>query len=296
MNAALILPARNEMECIEAVISEARRYFAGRVIVVDNGSTDATARNASNAGADVVSAPEPGYGRACMKGVAAAGLADVLVFMDADGSDCPGDIPAMLEAMDRGADVVLAVRRGRRVESGAIAPAARFGNWLSCSLIGMFTGRRPGDLSPLKAVRRSALETIAPVEETYGWTVELLAMAAARKLVFAEVETGYRHRAGGQSKVSGTVSGSLKAGYRILAVLGRVGMRQMSSRMKGGIAGAAVGLFALLAFSAWLLSDPAAGKESLAAAWLVAWPVMLLAISGGAAVGHFVPGRTGGKR
>lgn len=291
MKAALILPARNEMECIAGVIEEARRYFDGRIVVVDNGSTDATGLRASEAGAEVVDAPVAGYGRACMTGVSAASSADVLVFMDADGSDCPADIPGLLAELERGADLALAVRRGPRVEPGSVAPAARFGNWLSCGLIGLFTGHRPGDLSPLKAIRRSALETISPSEETYGWTVELLAVAAARKLQIAEVETGYRHRAGGQSKVSGTVSGSARAGYRILRVLGRVGMREMTSTFKGSIAGVVVGLLALALFSAWLLSDAAAGRESLASAWLVAWPVMLVTIGLGAAAGRLAGDR-----
>lgn len=296
MKAALILPARNEMECIAGVIEEARRYFDGRIIVVDNGSTDATALRASEAGAEVVVAPVPGYGRACMAGVSAAADADVLVFMDADGSDCPADIPAMLAEIELGADLALAVRRGPRVEPGSVAPAARFGNWLSCGLIGLFTGHRPGDLSPLKAISRSALETISSTEETYGWTVELLAVAAARKLTIAEVETGYRHRAGGQSKVSGTISGSAKAGYRILRVLGNVGMREMTPRAKGSIVGAAVGIFAVCAFSVWLLSDPAAGNKALASAWLVAWPVVLAAMGIGAVAGQITSQRVGQRR
>ncbi len=296
MKAALILPARNEMECIAGVIAEARQYFSGRIIVVDNGSADETALRASQAGAEVIAAPVPGYGRALMAGVAAASDADVLVFMDADGSDCPVDIPAMLSELERGADLALAVRCGPRVEPGSVAPAARFGNWLSCALIGLFTGHRPGDLSPLKAIRRSALEMISPREETYGWTVELLAVAAARKLTIAEVETGYRHRVGGQSKVSGTLSGSAKAGYRILRVLGNVGMKEMSPRARGSIVGAAMGILAVCAFSVWLLSDPTAGNKALASAWLLAWPVVLIAMGVGAAAGQMTSQRVGKRR
>ncbi len=167
---------------------------------------------------------------------------------------------------------------------------------LVIALIGLFTGRRPGDLSPLKAIRRSALEMISPREETYGWTVELLAVAAARKLTIAEVETGYRHRVGGQSKVSGTLSGSAKAGYRILRVLGNVGMKEMSPRARGSIVGAAMGILAVCAFSVWLLSDPTAGNKALASAWLLAWPVVLIAMGVGAAAGQMTSQRVGKRR
>ncbi len=295
MNAVLILPARDEAECIGQVVEEARRYFDGEIIVVDNGSRDDTAKVAISAGARVVAEPQAGYGRTCMAGVAAAPHCEAYVFMDADGSDCPEDIPALMESLAGGADLALGVRTGERVTKGSLAPAARFGNWLSGGLIGLWTGRRMHDLSPLKAVTATALRQIAPREQTYGWTVELLAVAASKKLKIAEIETGYRHRIGGQSKVSGTLSGSFKAGYRILLVLGRVAMNQIQPKSIGAIAGAVVGFAALVAYSIWLLTQGPASRDVLVSSWLLAWPVLLLGVLGGAAAGGALGGLRRGR-
>ena len=254
MSAVLILPARDEADCIQAVIQEARRYFDGDIIVVDNGSHDATGERALAAGAIVVFEPVSGYGRACMAGVRAAADSDVFVFMDADGSDCSEDIPLLLAELRQGAALAIGVRKGVRVAPGSISRAARFGNWLSGALIGLWTGRRLGDLSPLKAITREALSEIGPSEMTYGWTVELLAVAASRKMHIAEVETGYRHRIGGQSKVSGTLSGSCRAGCRILLVLGRIGMKQSGGRTIGAFVASVAVLVGLLAYTGWRFS------------------------------------------
>ena len=223
MNAALIIPARDEADCIGELVAEARRWFAGPIIVADNGSRDATAELAASAGALVAHEPVAGYGRACFAGIAAAPPeCDVLVFMDGDGSDRPQDIPALLAAIEAGAELALGVRRGPGVERGSIAPAARFGNSLSGVLIWLAWRQRPHDLSPLKAIRREALDRLALQEQTYGWTVEMLAKAARAKMRMVEVAVGYRHRRGGRSKVSGDLRASAKAGYRILATIWRV--------------------------------------------------------------------------
>lgn len=278
MKAALIIPCRNEDACIAAVVKETRVHFQGPIIVVDNGSTDGTAEVARDAGAIVVSEPAPGYGRACMAGVPAAPAeTEAFVFMDGDGSDCPEDIPALLRELESGASLALGIRRGTGVEPGSIAPAARFGNWLSGGLIGLSFGRQVPDLSPLKAVRADALRTLNLREQTYGWTVELLARAAAKHLRIAEVETGYRKRAGGESKVSGTLRGSLRAGTRILAVLGRVIISEVSSpRIAAGI-GMLAGLCALAAYSGWLLAQAPSSRDVLVSTLLLGWPVLLIA-------------------
>ncbi len=288
MKVALILPARNEEDCIEAVIREATAYFHGTVIVVDNGSTDATAERAISAGATVVPEPVAGYGRACMTGVAAAADCDIFVFMDADGSDCPADIPALLAEIERGAAIALGVRTGNSVEAGAITRPARFGNWLSGTLIGLWSGRRLRDLSPLKAIRRSALSQIGPSEMTYGWTVELLAVAASKQMTMAEVPTGYRHRLGGQSKVSGTLSGSFRAGCRILLVLGRVFVKSLSPATLGGAAGTVAALVLLTAYSAWLFSHGPSSRDVLVSSWLLAWPAILVCLLLGMVLGSGV--------
>ena len=239
MRVTAIIPARDEEACIGAVVAAVRAVAGGPVIVVDNGSSDGTAVAARAAGAEVVAEPVAGYGRACMAGVRAAGEVDVLLFLDGDGSDRAEDIAGLLAAIEAGADLALAVRRGAGVEAGAITPAAKVGNWLSGGLIGLLWGRRLHDLSPLKAVRREALLSLGAGEQTYGWTVELLARSAARGLTIVECSAGYRRRAGGTSKVSGNLRASAVAGYRILrtiAVVARTeGIRGPGASRRRGI-------------------------------------------------------------
>ncbi len=226
-NAALVIPCRDEEDCIGDLVREAKAVFAGPIIVSDNGSRDATAAVAQEAGAIVVSEPTAGYGRACLAGIRAVPEEiGVIVLMDGDGSDRPSDIAPLLTAIEAGADFALGVRRGRGVAVGSIAPAARFGNWLCGWLIWICWRRRLHDLSPLKAVRVDALRRIDLHELTYGFTVELLALAVARRFAITEVTVGYRMRAGGVSKVSGDFRASVKAGYRILWTIGRVARRE----------------------------------------------------------------------
>ena len=132
----------------------------------------------------------------------------------------------LLAAIAARADLALGVRKGKGVAPGSIAPAARFGNWLCGWLIWLGWRRRLHDLSPLKAVRVEALQRLELHELTYGFTVELLALAVARRFVIAEVTVGYRMRPGGISKVSGDFRASVKAGYRILWTIGRVARRE----------------------------------------------------------------------
>ncbi len=294
--AVLIIPALDEEETIGPVVAEARAVFDGEVIVVDNGSVDATAQVAAGAGARVVLQPARGYGRACIAGAAAAPAdVDVLVFMDGDGSDRPGDIPRLLAAIADGADLAIGVRRGEGVERGAIAPAARFGNWLAGVLIGVLFGRRLHDLAPLKAIRASALRRLPQREETYGWTVEMLACAVVERMRVDEVEVGYRHRAGGVSKVSGQVRASLRAGARILAALGRVARGGLGAARAGAAVGAVVALAVLGVCAAWLAVQPGSGVRAQIALWLAAWPVVLAGVAGGWAAGRVV-GAVGRRR
>ncbi len=287
MKATIIIPCRDEAATIAGVLEEVRQHFSGEIIVVDNGSSDATASIAVEAGARVVAEPLPGYGRACNAGVAAGSPdTELLVFMDGDGSDRPNDIPALLSAIESGADLALGVRRGPTVEAGSIAPAARFGNWLSGALIGLLWGRRLHDLSPLKAIRAEALRALDLREQTYGWTVEMLAKAAARRLDIREVEAGYRKRRGGESKVSGNVRASMHAGYRILRTIGSVRVHTTSSGSWGALCGAGLGLLLLAAFSWWLLVQAPASPRVLVAPWLVGWPLLFVLILAGYSAGR----------
>ncbi len=191
-------------------------------IVVDNGSTDDTAAVARAAGATVVSEPIAGYGRACKSGLQAALEADfdVIAFMDADGSDPPHELVRLVEALE-GYDVVLGTRprfsRGWR----AMPQAQKFGNWLAPLLLRLTTGARYADMPSFKVFSREALLRLAPQDETYGFTIELLVRAHALGLRVTEVPIDYRPRAAGESKVSGDLRASAKAAVRILSVVGR---------------------------------------------------------------------------
>ena len=132
----------------------------------------------------------------------------------------------LLAAIDQGAELALGWRTGANVGRGSIAPAARFGNWFSGVLIGLLWRRRLHDLSPQKAVRRELYDRLPHTELTYGWTVELLARSARAKATIVEVPVGYRHRAGGESKVSGNLKASVKAGYRILFTIARIALQR----------------------------------------------------------------------
>lgn len=212
-----IIPALNEASTIADVVAAIPQELVGHIIVVDNGSTDDTPRIAEAAGVCVVHEPRRGYGFACHAGAQAARDADILVFLDGDGADDPREIPHLVDPIRAGqADLVIGSRtRGER-EPGALLPHARFGNWLAARLMRRLYGLHITDLGPFRAIRRPVLEALDMQEMTYGWPTEMMVKAARRGYRVVEVPVSYRKRAGGRSKISGTLRGTVLAAYYIL--------------------------------------------------------------------------------
>lgn len=213
-----VIPALNEEASIGLVVCGLPRDLLMQVIVVDNGSADDTARVAWEAGAVVVTERERGYGAACAAGVALARRcgAEVIVLLDGDASDVPSDLPALLAPLLAGeADLVMGSRVRGAVERGALTPQQRFGNWLAARILRRY-GLEVTDLGPFRAIRADTLATLRMQERTYGWSTEMLVKAARAGLRVREVPVSYRKRAGGRSKVGGTVRGSIKAAVVIL--------------------------------------------------------------------------------
>ena len=216
---ALVIPALNEEEALSHLLAELSQDIAEWIIVVDNGSTDTTADIARAAGAIVASEPTRGYGRACLKGFKTACSlgADIVIFMDGDGSDDPADLPIMLAPIREGrADLVIGSRVNERSERGAIPPQARLGNWLVSRLISLLYGVRLHDIGSFRVIPCSLLDALGMREMTFGWPVEMLVKAARAGYRIIELPIHYRHRIHGRSKVAGTFSGSIKTGYAML--------------------------------------------------------------------------------
>lgn len=197
------------------------------MIVVDNASTDTTSLEAAKAGAKVISEPRRGYGYACAAGVAAAMDADVIVFMDGDYSYTPGDLPLLLSPiLENWADLVLGSRELGQIVRGAMPSQQRFGNWLASRLMNILYGLSITDLGPYRAIRRGMLLELNMQEMTYGWPTEMIVKTARRKARIVEVPVSYRSRLTGRSKVSGTIRGTLLAGWYILGVIFRYAWAQ----------------------------------------------------------------------
>jgi len=218
MNVELIIPAYNEAEAIGEVVREVPRGVVSRVIVVDNGSADGTGRAARAAGAEVVREERRGYGSACLAGVRALRDAEVVAFLDGDRSDDPREIELLLEPIRAGrADFVIGSRLAR-LERGALTPQQLAGNRVATRMIRLLYGVRLADLGSFRALRREALEALGMSNLSYGWPVEMVVKAAQRGYRIEEVPITYRRRIG-QSKVSGTLRGSLLAGYHMLTTI-----------------------------------------------------------------------------
>ena len=223
MTVGVIIPALNEEEAIGAVVAAIPRRLVEEIVVVDNGSSDRTARAARAAGARVVREERRGYGAACARGVAALGPSiDVVVFLDGDGSQDAEEMADLLACLERErADLVLGARRRGRADAHPLH--ARVGNRVVTTLLRWRYGLGLSDIPPFRAIRRALLADLGMREMTYGWPVEMVVRVARRGGRIVEVPVTHRPRLAGESKVAGTLWGSLKAGCVFLAVALRAG-------------------------------------------------------------------------
>jgi glycosyltransferase involved in cell wall biosynthesis len=213
----VIIPCLNEEEPIADAVREVLAEKVDRVIVVDNGSTDATASRARDAGAHVVCEPGRGYGRACAAGFAAIGpQADIVCFLDGDGSDVPSFLPEIVGPIAAGeADFVMGSRlRGTR-EAGSMTPQQIVAGWMSGILLRLAYGVRFTDMSPFRALRLDKLRALGMREQTFGWNLEMQMRVAAAGWRLREIPVDHRCRRGGVSKVSGNLAAGMKAAWVI---------------------------------------------------------------------------------
>jgi glycosyltransferase involved in cell wall biosynthesis len=219
----VIIPAFNEENGVGQVVAEIPKHLVHEIIVVNNASTDDTERIAKAAGATVLREPTPGYGRACLKGIAyldkSVPPCDIVVFVDADYSDYPEEMVELVNPiLVNDVDLVIGSRSLGHKESGSMTPQQIFGNWLATRLLKWLYGVKFSDLGPFRAIRYSSLIKLNMQDTTYGWTVEMQLKAAKMKMKCVEIPVRYRRRIG-FSKISGTVKGTIMAGYKIISTI-----------------------------------------------------------------------------
>jgi glycosyltransferase involved in cell wall biosynthesis len=215
---AVIIPAYNEETSIGKVIRDIPEGIADDIIVVDNGCTDDTAAVARRCGATVITEPRRGYGAACIKGISVLDKCgpDAVVFLDADYSDYPGQITRLLDPVaDDKADFVLGSRVLGNREQNALLPQVYWGNKTAVFLIRMLFGFKYTDMGPFRAIRYNSLMRLGMKDRDFGWNAEMQVKALQELLWIKEVPVDYRKRIG-TSKISGTISGTLGAGTKII--------------------------------------------------------------------------------
>lgn len=215
----VIIPAYNEENSIEKVINEIPN-IVDEIIVVNNNSTDDTEIKARKAGATVLNETQRGYGHACLKGINyfknQAIKPDIVVFLDGDYSDYPEELTKLVNPILKDdVDFVIGARVKQLRETHSMTPQQLFGNWLATSLMKLFFNGRFTDLGPFRAIKYQKLIRLEMVDKTYGWTVEMQLKSIRQNLTYIEVPVKYKKRIG-VSKVSGTIKGTIFAGFKIL--------------------------------------------------------------------------------
>ncbi len=219
----VIIPALNEEKSIAKVINEIPKAIVREIIICDNGSTDKTSIEAKKAGATVLVENEKGYGASCLKGIDYINkldeTTDIIVFLDGDYSDYPEEMNIVIAPiLNKEAEMVIGSRALGLKEKGSLTPQQVFGNWLATKMLHLFYGVKFTDLGPFRAITLEALNKLNMVDRNYGWTVEMQVKAAKQHIKSVEVPVNYRNRIG-FSKVSGTVKGTIMAGYKIILTL-----------------------------------------------------------------------------
>lgn len=227
METDVIIPVFNESGSIGFVLNDIPKELVREIIVVNNGSTDDTAQKAMQAGATVLLETQKGYGAACLKGISylrqkpKQEQPDVVVFIDGDYSDYPEQMTELLQAIEQeDMDMVIGSRSKGNREKGSMQPQQVFGNWLATSLMKLFFGVQYSDLGPFRAIKWNKLLALNMQDRNYGWTVEMQIKAAKQKLKFKEIPVHYRKRIG-TSKITGTIKGTVMAGYKIIITIFR---------------------------------------------------------------------------
>lgn len=222
MRVGIVIPALNEEASLPLVLAAIPAELDAHVVVVDNNSTDRTAEVAAAAGATVVPESTPGYGSACQAGIrwlARHDPPDVLVILDADHADDPARLVGFVSLIEQGWDFVLSSRTQGGAEPGSLSPIQTWGNRLQVAWLNARFGMQLTDMGPMRAIRFDRLQQLGMVDPTWGWNVEMAAKAARQDLRILEVPVTYRNRAGGESKISGSLRGASRAGARILWAL-----------------------------------------------------------------------------